>query len=1080
MRFEGGEFGSRRRKEYREYDEMEDRRREVEDLLDELKRKWSDEARERQEHAEGDEYEREAPDLIDETQEERRREQYWREETEDCIREAMQDIEREKKAERKACEEAEETIESEVQEAANERDKVDSKELDERNDFDKEESIENDLGQDINEVRDGLHDRFVNDMERQLEGASTKVSEVDETGSEGSSSEMTESSESYHDAGGGMAYATRTERASGEVEAVETETGEETQEVSEPETQEPTEAEPVNERSTNKIIHTESEEGETAASSETQETCEYNDARTSPEISEPEEEAQEISEGHEKAEPAVSSEKNIDMNELSDEVEERELSETSESNVENEELEQEIDEFLESIEEAESCDEEVDEKTVEHGEFQQEMSEDSEAETEKAEANEGHAEDEPLPESLDEFVERVKDLLDEHTEEDDRYDYVQDPLTGEIQRVPKILAGYESDGERRRRKHRNLFAELSEKERERFKELVCEEERSAEEVEQEWNRVVEQAERERQKLLEQVREILEEPDIMQILESVSEEDKKGHTNIESVEDNEMDEDESTEEFLTQGETRLKLWIPRVNGGRVESVEELEQLVKEQYPGLMKHKDYSKYLRQAKLHLELMQRFQDEDLNRGDIAQIAKETGESPVTLKRWLIEGAKPRVYHYLNRNPLEDRAERVARLLSSLNGVTDMESLEKRLRTLFLYSALEQSKKHTENLERARLFFQFLEEYAQGGILKSIAKRMKIGKSTISEWFGGSQLPSYVRLAVEIPNDQLDTGKKWLPLRLNSRTNLPEQFIQVPESVTSEEDLLSVLQQLQSLDTPQMKEFEEEYGKEHAPLTFMYLLGLIVSDGGFDSDSDLSARVVLSASKKYRWSLRLGKAFSYAMGRIAMKVERRADDINYRDGKTTIFHVWGSQASPLLRWIKEELLGLGRSHLKKELPVDADWILKMPSDYRIAFLQGLADGDGYASIKAFCLGIASKPNREFIKRLLASLDIHSNLKSTKVVINRQEDILKMKKFPLFRHATSRKRFHNELCKIIGLLDRSYGKAPEKERKIIVDLHKQGFTPGEITEKLWFEHSIARSTSSVEGIVRRHKRNQTP
>jgi hypothetical protein len=989
-------------------------------------------------------------------------------------------------------------------EASDDLDEMESKE---RNDFDRE------LGHDLDEVRDDLYDRFVNDMERQLEGASTKEVEGDETDSEGSSSEMTESSESYHDAGNGMAYAMRTESGSGEAETAETEAEEETQEVSKPEAQEPVEQqveseeteEPVHDKGTNEITRYESEESETTALADSKETHEYNDARTIPEVSETEEEAQEVSEGYAESEPKVSSEDTHDTGELSEPVEEgQHEGEVSEaSGPEDSDLEQEVDDILESLEEPESHEEseavedtieqevsdlsetEMEESTAEHEAPEQEVSEDPEVATEEAEVSEVPAENKPLPESLDDYVERVKDLLDEQVEEDDAYDYVQDPLTGEIQRVPKILAEYESDEQKQRRKRRNLFAELSEEERERFKEIVTESEgeKSAEVIERAWSQVVAKAEQEREELLERVRQVFEDPELMQLLEGISdvEENKKSRTSIESDdEDNEVDEVDALEQFLTKRESRLKLWIPRVNGERIESVERLEELVRERFPGLLKHKKYSDYIRQAKLHLELVERFQREVLERGDIARIARETGYFPTTIKRWVIEGAKPRVYHYLTRNPLDDREDRVAKLLDSLNGVTDMETLEKRLRTLFLYGVLERSKSHASNLDRARLFFKFLEEYASGGILKSIAKRMKIGKSTISEWFNGSQLPSYVRMVVVVPSESPESGKKWLPLRLNHLTNLPEQFIQVPELVTSEENLLYVLRQLQSLDTPQMREFEEEYGKEPTPLVFMYLLGLVVSDGGFDSDSDLSARVVLSASKKYHWSLRLGRAFSYAMGRIGMKIERRADDANYRDGKTTVFYVWGSQASPLLRWMKEELLGLGRSHLKKELPIDADWILKMPRDYRVAFLQGLADGDGYASIKAFCLGIASKPNREFIRRLLSSLDIHSNLKPTKVVINRQEDILRAKNFPLFRHATSRKRFHNELCKIIGLLDRSYGRAPEKDRKIIVDLHKQGLTPGEITEKLWFEYSIARSTSSIEGIVRRYKRNQSP
>ena len=533
--------------------------------------------------------------------------------------------------------------------------------------------------------------------------------------------------------------------------------------------------------------------------------------------------------------------------------------------------------------------------------------------------------------------------------------------------------------------------------------------------------------------------------------------------------------EAVEQNTNTMASRLNMWTPVVNGARIESIEQLEELVRERFPSMMKRKKYPRFIRQAALHLGLVQRFQNQELRRGDIARIAKETGESPMTIKRWIIEGAKPRIYHYLTRNPLDGREERVIKLLSSLQGVTDMQKLEQRLRTLFLYDILERSKRHVNHIERARLFFEFLEEYTKGGILKNIAKRMKIGKNTVSEWFGGSQLPTYVRLAVAVPQKAPEPGKRWLPLRLNSRTNLPEQFIQVPDMIDSEEDLLSVLRQLQSLNTPEMEEFEKTYGREPAPLVFMYLLGLIVSDGGFDADSDLSTRVVLYASKKYQWSLRLCRAFSYAMGKVGLNVERRADSVKVRDGETTVFNVWGSQASPLLRWVKEVLLGLEPSSMKKQSPIDADWILNLTNDYRVAFLQGLADGDGYASVRSFNAGIATLTNHTFLTNLLNTFRIFPTVEKTKVRIGRYNDITKASELPLFKHARGRQEQLEELSKLIDSLDSSYGRVPQEEIEIIMEMHDKGMSCGEITERLWIHHGIARSRKSVEGIIKRRK-----
>ena len=176
---DGGEYGGETDEregdsyEYKEHDENE---REVKDLLDELEREM-------------DEYNEEADELA-------------------------KDLEREMEDEAKARDIADE-LEKEMEHEEPSKDMEDeSRELD---------GFENDLGHDLDEARDDLHDDFVNDMERQLEGASTKETTSDDESTEsdtGASSEMTESSESYGDAGGGMAYAMETKGGSeGEAQA---------------------------------------------------------------------------------------------------------------------------------------------------------------------------------------------------------------------------------------------------------------------------------------------------------------------------------------------------------------------------------------------------------------------------------------------------------------------------------------------------------------------------------------------------------------------------------------------------------------------------------------------------------------------------------------------------------------------------------------------------------------------------------------------------------------------------------------------------------------------------------------------
>jgi hypothetical protein len=521
------------------------------------------------------------------------------------------------------------------------------------------ESLEDNLRNDIDEVRDELHDEYVNDMSRQLEGVSQKDSEVKEGSDDGTAQEAAETSESYEDAGTGMVYAMETK----------SETEEEMQEVSEPGSQDPSEQEPESEdveeslaeKHTNRIVRHESEESEATTHSDAQEVNEPTTSGPSPEVTETEEDKElpEVNKGHSESEPAVSRIEQREYEENVSSIEEgREHSERSElEEKEDEQIEDGIFETVEPVETSaeseelvqdpeespELCDvrepdplqnegSEAEEEPVEKGDSEHETSEDPEVEAEVAQES---VEEETLPEGLDDFVERVRELLDERIEEDDDYDYVQDPLTGEIQRVPKILGEYETDEQRQRRKNRNLFAELSGEERERFKQLVREraendDERTVAAVERAWNQVIERAERKHNELRERVGQVLENPEVKQLLESMSKEDEESRTSVEHAKvDDEVDEEGSLGQFL-----------PRSYDEFIEALQRLSTL--------KKRKNVEREIEHVRIYYE-----SKEELQRTDFSNISKRQlwkylsqkyGISDNTLRNWFAIGNLPRL----------------------------------------------------------------------------------------------------------------------------------------------------------------------------------------------------------------------------------------------------------------------------------------------------------------------------------------------------------------------------------------------------------------------------------------------------
>jgi hypothetical protein len=453
---------------------------------------------------------------------------------EDKADEAVKDLEREEKAQRHADEASRELDETES-ESSDAKDLADeaSRELDSmENEGETERSMEDDLGHDLDEVRDDLHDRFVNDMDRQLEEPSQKETETDEQDSDtGSSSDMTESSESYEDAGNGMMYALESESkgGSGEAEAqTETETEQETsegtdesfQDVSEPEEsaeETGSTADSVDDELENQFTrqeHTEAEESEEASA---EGTSNQKSSETESDFSKPETSSHQ--EGEEQSETdsdmVNSFDTKSDYSEIVENEPEQSMKASSESDVDEADSRQtsDMEDVTEPIHDSdieqthendskETSDEVqrvVDSAESELKEYEEQaVGEKQEGEVSESDSDLEYEASDSENENIEDYARRVKEIMDEKSDFDDNYEYIQDPLTGEWQRVRKILSEYETEEQRLKRRNENLFAELSEKEREQFKKTVKEkvddEDDLAQEVERAWSKVVERAE----------------------------------------------------------------------------------------------------------------------------------------------------------------------------------------------------------------------------------------------------------------------------------------------------------------------------------------------------------------------------------------------------------------------------------------------------------------------------------------------------------------------------------------------------------------------------------------------------------
>jgi len=524
-----------------------------------------------------------------------------------------------------------------------------------------------------------------------------------------------------------------------------------------------------------------------------------------------------------------------------------------------------------------------------------------------------------------------------------------------------------------------------------------------------------------------------------------------------------------------------MWVPELDGVRIESYDQLVELLRSRSPAFFKRKDADKLLQDAKLHIDLYQEYGHRThLERREVAELAKRLKKSPTALKRYLREGVMPKVYYWSNMVSSSDKEKKLVTLLARLNGVTTEEEYDRRFSTLYFTDEMFTTLDHEQKEEFVRKFFEFIKEYGESGMLTDLAKRLGIGKSTIGAWFDGTQLPTRIAYASLIPKEEPKKGFRWLPRKLNHITNLPEDFIQVPLEINSRQDLLDVLDQLIPLDSKAMKAYEKELGKMSKVIAFMYLLGLMVSDGGFKSDVDYSAKAELFVSKKYSWSSMLGKGFCYTLGKVGLSAKRDSDQEKIKEnGKIIVFRKYSSEASILLMWMKKALLGLDVSEIKKEVAIKADWILNMPYDWKVVFIQGLADGDGYASVPRFDAAITTTTNEELFVKLLSSVGIESTAGDNRARIKKYDEILKVRELPLFRFASGRQQTLDDMCKIINLKPKGRRHVPDDERQLVMELYRDGLKPGEIVERLWREHGLVRTTAMIGTLISRERKKNT-
>lgn len=284
--------------------------------------------------------------------------------------------------------------------------------------------------------------------------------------------------------------------------------------------------------------------------------------------------------------------------------------------------------------------------------------------------------------------------------------------------------------------------------------------------------------------------------------------------------------------------------------------------------------------------------------------------------------------------------------------------------------------------------FCRFVKVYLETGLAKETARRIGIDGHQARTWRDAKEVPvlmklfcGYCGLAVRGPAFQL------LPMRIERNFKTLRGWTSVPATMRGEKDVSELLSQLQPLPEAYARagRFQVKLDAANRRETFAFLLGVMVGDAGKahslqeDGHRLPSTNLRLNLTKRFEHSERFGEYTAMCYNALGLRMYRVKDSPpdkqQLKSPAKAGKYNWNSERSPLVAWIFNNCLGLDFRQNTTTTPVRMEWIFNTSREFRIAFLQGIAESDGHVTY-AGTIMIVSYPNVDFLVRLLRSVGV--------------------------------------------------------------------------------------------------------
>jgi hypothetical protein len=360
----------------------------------------------------------------------------------------------------------------------------------------------------------------------------------------------------------------------------------------------------------------------------------------------------------------------------------------------------------------------------------------------------------------------------------------------------------------------------------------------------------------------------------------------------------------------------------------------------------------------------------------------------------------------------------------------------------------------------------------------KQISDELNINHSTICRWINFKSVPFLAKL-LEYSEHLKYSKNKWVSLNSTRGGLFIGPWISVPIKINDIKDIEKVLSQIDPLENYYI--LSNKYKTKDRLFLFFYLLGIIIGDSSkhpIKRKNRINRRIQLRLTKRYPSCKNLGEFTVLCLNNLGLKMNRCKDCPGGKNN-THDFYAWHSQCSLLIEWIFTVVLGFKTNNLTTYDKINCDWLLDIDKKYKIAFVQGLSDSDGYLDITTKRAGIISGPNTDFIIELLSSIGIKSNKYTMKQKRNFHLDFLTMSMYdayslPLFNDNVKLYRYN--LMKKFIEAKRIPRPFPDWLDKKVNYLISKNYSSTKIINKILEEDNIVISQGGIRKRVNKMKK----